>query len=230
MTIPEAYGDMHPMGDSVLVELDRSINGTKGLIYVPIPKNSSNWVKYHLRQVSYKRYNYHDQGFDSVRHLALIVLRDPIDRWISAMGQILVGYKPDWHMHVDRIDWNEMTKTIYRNNHTQPQHEFFANIPHDRIVWFRCDSQFENNFIKFLGSYNIQVPVMSADNDVDNVFNITSKVPEQTFGPYTVPPQQVIVDKIKKILDENPEYVERLQQLYKQDYRLLNTVPYYDPR
>ena len=133
-------------------------------------------------------------------------------------------------MHVDRIDWNEMTKTIYRNNHTQPQHEFFANIPHDRIVWFHCNDQLENNLIKFLGSYNIQVRVMPADNDVDNVFNVTSKIPERAFGLYNAPPQQIIVDKIKKVLDKNPEYVERLQQLYQQDYQLLNTVPYYDPR
>lgn len=230
MIIPEAYHPMHPMGSSMLIELDKSVDDTNGLIYVPIPKNYSNWIKYHLQQASYKLYNYYDQGFDSDKHMALIVLRDPIDRWISAMGQILVGCSPGWHMHVDQIDWNEMTKTIYRNNHTQPQHEFFANIPHDRIVWFRCDDQFENNFTKLLSRYGIEICVMPVDNDVDNVFNVTSKIPERSIGFYNAPPQQVIVDKIKKVLDENPEYVKRLQQLYQQDYQLLNTVPYYDPR
>ena len=218
------------MGDSTFVPVDSPVGKVAALLYVHVPKNASCWVKYHLNQVGSNPYNYYHQGFDSARHLALVVLRDPVDRWVSAMGQILVAHKPSFHMHVDRIDWNEMTKTIYRNNHTQPQHEFFANIPHDRIVWFHCNDQLENNLIKFLGSYNIQVRVMPADNDVDNVFNVTSKIPERAFGLYNAPPQQIIVDKIKKVLDKNPEYVERLQQLYQQDYQLLNTVPYYDPR
>jgi hypothetical protein len=219
-----------------LIELDKSADNTNGLLYVPIPKNYSNWIKYHLQQACYKLYNYYDQGFDADKHMALIVLRDPIDRWISAMGQILVGNDFGHHMHVDSIDWNKITATILRNNHTQPQHEFFANIPMENIIWFRCDNDFEYRFTHYLETHGINIEVMPPELDVDNVFNVTKKVPSKVIGgthfgkKFEIPAQQTIVEKITSVLKQNPEYCDRIKNLYQKDFELFNTVPYYDPR
>jgi hypothetical protein len=228
--IPEAYHHMHLMGDSTYVAVDPSVNNVSGLVYVHIPKNASCWIKYHLNQVQSNVYNYYHQGFDAGKHLALVVLRDPVERWISAMGQILVGNKPDWHMHVDNLDWNKVTTKILHNNHTQPQHEFFANIPHDRIVWFRCNDFLKNNFKNFLKEYNFNLDLLSEENDVNNIFNITKKVPQRIVNDFQTPRQQQIVDKILLILNKHPEYIERIKNLYQQDYKLFNSVPYYEPR
>jgi hypothetical protein len=226
------------MGNSTFIKLDCAIDNTHGLIYVHVPKNASCWVKHHLSQTCSTLYNYYHQGFDATKHIALVVLRDPVERWISAMGQVLVGNRPDYYMHVDNLDWDKITRKIMRNNHMQPQHEFFANIPHDRIVWFRCDDKLTENFSNFLKHYNLTINLLPADQDAGNIFNVTKKIPERIINThlgldefnYLAPPQQEIVDKIKNVLDKNPEYVERIKQLYKEDYQLLNTVPYYDPR
>lgn len=245
MIIPEAYHHMHPMGDSTFVKLDQSGDSTTGLIYVHVPKNASCWVKHHLNQVQPTPYNYYHHGFDAEQHLALVVLRDPVERWISAMGQILVGNRPDWPMHVDNMDWDNTTQEILRNNHTQPQHEFFANIPHDRIVWFRCDDQLPKNFSSFLKQHNLTVDLLSTDQDTSNIFNVTKKVPEKiidiirstdpitgdlNYGNFVAPPQQIIVDKIKSVLIQHPKYIQNIENLYQEDLKLFHNVPYYEPR
>ena len=229
MIIPEAYHSMHPMGDSTYVAVDPPVDHVSGLVYVHIPKNASCWIKFHLNQARSLGYNYYHQGFDAEKNLALVVLRDPVERWISAMGQILVGTSPEY-MHIDTMNWNEITSEIYRNNHTQPQHEFFANIPHDRIVWFRCDDFLKENFNIFLKKYNFNLEFLSEENDINNIFNITKKVPEKIINNLKTPKQQQIVDKILWVLDQHPEYVERIKNLYQQDYKFFNSVPYYEPR
>lgn len=220
---------MHPMGDSTYVAVDPAVNNVSGLIYVQIPKNASCWLKYHLSLAGSQAYNYYHQGFDTEKNLALVALRDPVERWVSAMGQILIGNKPGYHMHIDSLDWNKITTEIVRNNHTQPQHEFFANIPHDRIVWFRCDDSLKFKFNSFLKEYNFKLEFMPEENDIDNIFNITKKVPEKIINGYQAPKQQQIVDKLLLVLDQHPEYIERIKQLYQKDYEFFNSVPYYEP-
>ena len=224
MIKPQAYHPMHPMGDSTMVDTSSSMTDLSGLVYIHVPKNASCWIKYHLGQLQSQPYNYYDNGFDTQKHLALVVLREPVQRWISAMAQIFIGYPPDYYL---TIDWNNLTKTIFRNNHTQPQHEFFANIPHDRIVWFRCDRLLEHVFQQFLSTHGLVIDPLPTSQDIDNVFNITAKAPAKIINGYNAPPQQVIVDEIHRVLQAHPEYVQRLEQLYKVDYEFFNSVPYY---
>ena len=227
---------MHPMGDSILIELPQPKHNAQQLVYIQIPKNASCWAKYHLSQIKFLFYNYYQQGFDPDRHKALVILRDPLERWVSAMGQLITGHEPGHYMHVDRIDWNKITTTILRNNHTQPQHDFFANIPKENIIWFRCDSDLEQRFTHCLETYGVNLEVMSPESDVDNVFNITKKVPSKVTGgthfgkKFEMPAQQTIVERITSVLKQNPEYCDRIKNLYQKDLELFNTVPYYDPR
>jgi hypothetical protein len=228
--IPEAYHPIHPMGGSSFIAVDPPANNIDGLVYVHIPKNASCWAKWHLAQLQAKSYNYYHDKFDPEKNLALVILRDPVERWISAMGQILVGNRPDYPMHVDNLDWDQMTQAIVRNNHTQPQHEFFANIPHDRIVWFRCNNLLTKNITGFLKQYNLTIDLLSPDQDISNIFNVTKKVPERIINDYLTPPQQKIVDKIQMILDQHPKYIEQIKNLYQEDYKLFDSVPYYESR
>lgn len=234
---------MHPMGDSRLIKLPQPRTDVKHLLYVPIPKNASCWVKHHLEQVEFLFYNYYQQGFDSARYKALVILRDPVERWISGVGQIITGLAPGHPMHIDSIDWDQFTLTIPRNNHTQPQHEFFANIPKENIIWFRCDNDLELKFTHCLRSYGINIKVMPVEADVDNVFNVTKRVSKKIghsyfwsaqdqkyCTEYEIPTQQTIVDQITAVLKQRPEYCDRIKNLYQRDLELFNTVPYYDPR
>jgi len=236
MIRPKAYSDQHLMGDSTRLSLPDGGN----LVYVQIPKNASSWVKYYLAQLGSRTYNYYDQGVDVVKDVVAVILRDPIERWISGMAQVLTGFSLTHPMHVSNVDWDQITQSIFHNNHTQPQHEFIANLPHDRIVWFYCDSTLQGKFMHFLKQYNFNPTVLSAEQDTENIFNVTKRVPAKLIKPgefggngvsdWTVPPQREVVEAIRQVLDRHPEYIDRLKNLYREDYELINSVTYYDAR
>jgi hypothetical protein len=229
MIIPEAYQSGHPMGSSKFLTTANSANKTTNLIYIEIPKNASCWARHHFP--SQKNYNYYDHGIDVQQDCVLVILREPLDRWVSAMAQILVGSPPNSAYHIDNICWDWTTSHVYQDSHTQPQHDFFANIPMETIVWFKCDQSLKDNFVNFLKEHNVNVNLLSQNQDVDNIFNVTAKIPEKIIDDeFKSPPRQQIVDKILLKLDQHPEYVDRIKQLYAKDYAFFNTVQYYGTR
>lgn len=228
MIIPKAVGTGHPMGDSRFMDLSTPIDGISKLVYVQIPKNASCWFKHHFMPAN--AYNYYTNGFDNNEHLALVVLRDPIERWISGLGQYLIGFTPDHKFYIDNIDWEVATTQVVFDEHTQPQHDFIANLSHNNIVWFKCDNNLPINFIDFIKKYNIDVKLLDEKDDVTNIFNITKKVQATLIKKYQAPAQQTVVDKVISKLNENPKYLDRIKEFYLDDYKLYNTVPYYVAR
>jgi hypothetical protein len=224
MIIPKAAGTGHPMRDSRFMNLSTPVDSISKLIYVQIPKNASCWFKHHFMPAD--AYNYYKDGFDDNENLALVVLRDPVERWISGIAQYLVGFTPGHKFYIDNIDWESLTTQVVLDEHTQPQSDFIANLPTDNIVWFKCDSNLPNNFIDFMKKYNVNIKLLDENNDVTNIFNVTKKVQP---GSHTVA-QQTIVDKIINNLNENPKYLDRIKEFYQNDYKLYNTVPYYVAR
>lgn len=229
MIIPEAYHPLHPLGSSFCIRVNPPIENVSDLIYINIPKNASSWVKYYLRQMQASFHNYH-QEFNKDQHLALVILRDPLERWISALAQLSETQYPTSQYQIDRIDWEKITTTIIRDSHFQPQCDFFANIPLDRVIWFRCDSTLEHNFSNFLKKYNVNLTLLKEEQDYDNIFHLAKKIPKKNVDGRLFPPRQLIVEKIKSILDQNPGYVKKLKDLYKNDYEFLNGVSYYESR
>ena len=58
-------------------------------MYINIPKNASSWTKPNLLDHSWEFYNYRTDNLDKQ---ALVVLRDPVDRWISGIAEFLTLY------------------------------------------------------------------------------------------------------------------------------------------
>ena len=215
MIIPKTYDLCHPMGDSRFMDLATPVNGISKLVYVQIPKNASCWVKHHFMPAD--AYNYYTNGFDNNEHLALVVLRDPVERWISGIAQHLGGWTPGTNLYIDNLDWEALMTRVVLDNHTQPQGAFIANLPHDNIVWFKCDNNLPTDFISFMKTYNTDINLLDEKDDATNIFNVTKKAPAQ----------QTVVDKIISKLNENPKYLDRIKEFYQDDYKLYNTVPYY---
>ena len=64
------------------------------LMYVNIPKNASSWTKPNLLDWKWENYNYHT---DNLYHkTAIIVLRDPVERWLSGIAEYLYLYHRDF--------------------------------------------------------------------------------------------------------------------------------------
>lgn len=230
MIIPKSVAQDRAMGESRFMKLETPVDNITGLMYVNIPKNASCWAVHHFMPAD--PYNYYEQKFDPDHNLCLVILRDPISRWISGMGQFLVGHNPPSKWYIDTCNWDEVTDQMVFDDHTQAQCDFIANIPEKSIVWFKCDSLLKNNFVDFLSKYNVKIDLLDEADDCDNIFNVTKKVQSRLITQinYQAPPQQEIVDKINRKLNDNPRYIEKIKEFYKKDFELYNSVPYYVAR
>ena len=96
------------------------------LAYVPVPKCASLRMRWWCEANGWHKENYHDQIVPAHRRF-LVLLRDPRERWVSAMKQ--------WINH-EGYDWsqlNQQSRDIIRRHiicdeHTMPQHRFLVGL------------------------------------------------------------------------------------------------------
>lgn len=203
------------MGESKFLSLANSIGTTSGLVYVNIPKNASCWVKNHFDGIDFNYYN----GFDPTQHRVIVILRDPLERWVSGFVQMISGDDSNSDMGIDNIVWDEIFDTIAYDNHTQKQIDFIANIPHDSIDWFCFEDNLVNNYVNYMLNYGITIiPKDESTFHNKNIFNRTS---HDAYRRY-------LTSRVLEIL--NSEYQQKIQNFYKEDYQLINSVKFYEPR
>lgn len=230
---PVANSKFHQLGQSRVINIDPVLYGISQLIYVNIPKNASSWALLQFNQgISHdaKNINYYDI-VDFAQCQFIVILRDPIDRWISGMTQMIYT-EPEQHfgyilgrpgvltkrvaiinpMYIDTFDWELCMEKIEYDNHTQKQVDFIYGIPHNQIVWLKFDDQLKDNFINLMLSYGCDVEIKKSDKD-----NITK---ENSI-------KQSVMNKIASKLDQNIEYRQKIIDYYHEDYDLFNTVSFY---
>jgi len=214
------------------------------LIWVNIPKNASSWVKHHTPGFLF---NYHTQKFSennetnhdidvSTLNPALqnaryvVILRDPINRWITGLAQYLQGYDGDSShpLHIDNVDWDMIFDTVVFDGHTRSQCKFIKGIDHSKIIWLRCDHTLAKNYGTIMEQFTgTPFKITTEDQDLTNVFNITKKALPAGTGLFNTELQQNIINRISEKLSSNPDYFYKLQSFYKKDYKLFHTVNFY---
>lgn len=183
------------------------------LMYVNIPKNASSWTKPNLVDLGWEEFNYHHDRFYS-KH-AMVVLRDPVERWLSGVCEYFALYMTD-------VDTNQFTPAFYEllidqttlDDHTEKQFYFIDGLTHRNITWFWCDSGYRERFSQFL-----------RDRGVDNKYNryeyqhtTEGSEPRKNFK------------KIFEPLLRNSKYLNKIKDYYKEDYELIDSVTFYGAR
>lgn len=183
-------------------------------MYVKIPKNASIWAREILLSNNLEFYHYHKLNFYH-KH-ALVILRDPIDRWVSGIAEYFARY----HMTMDIRDINKtfidlLVDIVTVDDHTEKQIYFIEGLNVNNCTFLLCDQTLRDNFANWMK--NIQrIENQYQNKAYQNVGNRSVvRAKFQTF--------------FKGFLDD-PKYVEKIKQHYKQDYELLNSVKYYGPR
>jgi hypothetical protein len=158
----------------------------------------------------------------------IVILRDPLQRWISGIGQFVTSYvlnvtgayswdtgpgPDDQFMSSDEFIecYNPVVERLLFDNlerhddHVWPQCEFFKNLlPHVPRKYFYLDHTFDSKFSEYL-KFNI---IDSLDrNDGQNNLH-THKI--QQF--------------VKQRLNIRPELKQRVIDAYAQDYQLIKEV------
>ena len=176
------------------------------LMYINIPKNASSWTKPNLKDWGWEFYNYHT---DNLYHKhAIVVLRDPVERWLSGIAEYMTLY----HVNADPIPWLDLIfERIAFDDHTESQVLFIQDININNCTFFLCNEDFKNNFSDFLNKHNMPNSYNRYEHQ-----HVSASSPERT--------------RFKNIFTqalENSKYKQQVEWYFEKDYKLIRSVQFY---
>jgi hypothetical protein len=180
------------------------------LMYVNIPKNASSWTKPNLEQQGWEIYNYHT---DNLYHkTAMVVLRDPVERWVSGIAEFLYLYHRDWP---DSAFTKPMLDLIFDkiafDDHTERQGYFLEGLDLDRCVFFKFGENYKKNFSNFLN-----------DHRMPNNYYRYEKQHVSDLEPVRKNFKSIMTANLKN------EYLEKILDYFRPDYQLIKQVEFYE--
>jgi len=139
-------------------------------------------------------------------------LRDPIERWVSAIAQAKIVINTN-------ISWEQVVEKTVHDNHSEPQVSFLDALDTNEVTWFYVDKNLQKNYHHYIMNHQ---PALSLPNiDGANPYNETAR--KDTA-------QQKCKQDGIDFLNKHSKYKQYLQDFYKADYDLINTVSFYEAR
>lgn len=181
------------------------------LMYIYIPKNASSWTKPNLLDWNWEFYNYHN---DNLFHKhSIIVLRDPIERWLSGIAEyFFLKHRNFDTAFTNRTMLDLIFDRIAFDDHTEKQILFLQNLNLGNATFFYCDIDYRQKFSHFLEKngmtnryYNYQFQHVTANDPIRSKF------------------QKYFSD----IITNNSKYLQKLQWYFSKDYQLINSTKFY---
>ena len=184
------------------------------LVYIPIPKNSSSYIGQLLLKNNWNIGNF--LTTDLTNKQLIILLRDPVDRWISGMAEYLCSSLLKNGRTSDDIikNWNNIVQDlvfdrVIFDDHTEKQVYFIQSIPIENCVFFNSTKQPEQAVKQYLTMQNL-------DLNIDIVIDRN-----QTQGNKYKEP---LVNFLRDQLAQNPSLTNKLMNTYREDYTLWNVI------
>jgi len=189
--------------------------------YLGIPKNASTYLSNTLLT---NGWHYHTLGDDSdkIEH-ALVVLKDPVDRWVSGVATYISSwilgpaYGSDHFLqHYNELSERLLFETMIVDDHTTPQVRFVeqleAMIPNVPVTYFKIDTLMIENIGLCCGQ---EIRPVTVDANVS----------EDHYD------QRAIADFIKKRLLADFTLRAKVVARFQEDYDFINQIQfYYEPR
>jgi hypothetical protein len=184
------------------------------LVYIPIPKNSSSYIGQLLLKNGWGIGNFLTTNLTNKQ--LIILLRDPIDRWISGMAEYLCSSLLTNGRTSDDIikNWNEVVQDlvfdqVIFDDHTEKQVYFIQSVPRENCVFFNSTKQPEQAVKQYL---TIQGIDLNTDIELDR---------NQTQGNKH---KESLVNFLRDQLAQNPRLTNKLMNTYREDYTLWNVI------
>jgi hypothetical protein len=169
----------------------------KSITFVHIPKNASSFVKGCL--LSTEKFTHSNSLITAERYL--IALRDPIERWVSGITQLMSV--PD-NQHLTLQD---LVSTVTFDDHTELQTYFLQDVDIDRCTFLKVNQNLRTNIKLWLGEHGY----IHTGPDVPNI----------NEG------NQLAKDRFAAMVDGNSQIKLKLAEHYANDYELINRVKFY---
>jgi len=184
------------------------------LMYVNIPKCASSWTKPNLKDLGWEFYNYH---WDHLYHKhAMVVLRDPVERWLSGVCEYFTLY----HRDIDTTQFNQaffdlLMDQVTFDDHTEKQIYFIEGLDPTRTTFFYCNLDYRLYFQQFLRNQGIPNKYAS--------YNYQHTTENREDGDT----RRATFKKIFSTLLDNPKYLNKIKQHYTKDYDLIESVNFF---
>jgi hypothetical protein len=179
----------------------------KGITYIHIPKNATTFIKACLKSLD--SWKYSDSLISNDRYL--VVLRDPIDRWITGMAQFEANNTElaDPKENLDLTeDW--IFDQITFDDHTEEQLYFLNGIDLNKCEFLIADHTLNRDLSKWFDRNGYDV-------DIDNIPKYNASDGRRAK----------LKDKYQQLVDKNPKYMLKLKQHFANDCEIVDSVRYH---
>lgn len=178
------------------------VDDVNNISYIHIPKNASSFIKGVL--IGAGGFWRHSETLVNSNE-NLIVLRDPIDRWCSGITQYLHNSKQD-------LSVNEVFDRITFDDHTELQTYFLRGVDLSKATFMLVDENLRKNLDNWIYNRPYRTNVNIAIE-----YNASGKDDRRTTKAYYI-----------NLLEQNPNLVLKLQKHFEEDYKLINSVKFYE--
>ena len=187
-------------------------------MWIPIEKNASKVIRSALAPKGFNEYNFHKLKKYNVP--SVIVLRDPIERWISGLVEYLLLVYLDTTQSLNNMTRHNITpdivfEQIAFDSHTFPQSWFLEGLGTQRdFIWF--DDREKSQFVQTVSKYFAQKGIANSwryEDFLDPDKDIVQK--QQLTQQYT------------DLLQNNPDLLQKVKNFYAQDYELIDSIEFY---
>lgn len=199
----------HPYGQAVLL---------RDHVYVPIPKSASTWCK-QLWDTG-QDINVTAQPMQDLPHV--VILREPVDRWVAGFAQCQVGNDPGWEGHWERLGWDWVFEQVIFDNHTEPQASYIAGLDLDRVIWFRMTDSLEPAMLDWM-SHNLGIDHHQTKADR---YRGQDRPPRVFRDGRQGRSQSEISEMAREALATIPGARQRIEEVYREDIELYNTMKF----
>ena len=152
---------------------------------------------------------------DLTNKVAWVVLRDPVDRWLSGMAEYITRYHRDFDFNqLNQQSLDLIFDRVAFDDHTESQVYFFDGIDHDHIKWFWCDDHYEKKLIAWLQSIEL----------LPEPYSVPKQVRDFTYATRDDANKQAIKSRFAAELEQSPKYRNNVQTYFAQDYRLIDSM------
>lgn len=177
------------------------VDNTHSLTYVHIPKNASSFIKGGLLGCG-SEWKHSEILVPADEYL--IVLRDPIERWISGIAEYCYNSG-------NILGIKEALEQFTFDDHTEHQVYFIQGVDLSKATFLWVNDKLQNNLGQWLKQFNYHANIQDALK-----YN-TSEGSKREF-----------INQFTNEINSNLEYQARLKEYFADDYKLIEGVKFYD--